>query len=290
MTRSMTAYGRKASNELNGLSFVVEIHSVNRRMLDVHMNLPKELLFLDIELRKILSKELQRGQVTAKVFLKKNRKEAVNLTLLKKLKQQWQSSAKGLGYDKEAIDLPFLLEQADRISLEELGFSEKALATEVKKTFQEALKEALLMKEKEGEALAKDVQKRVKHLSKLLSKIETLSKGAAETIRKAMLEKLSKLIEDAASDERVLKEIALLAEKGDVTEEITRLHSHFSQVEALLKSSETSVGRSLDFLTQEILRELNTIGSKSPLLEVTNLMLEGKAELEKIREQVQNIE
>lgn len=288
MTRSMTAYSRATSDEVEGLIWVVEIHAVNRKMLDIHMHVSRELLFLEIDLRKMVAKEVQRGQVTVKIQYKKSRNTQAALPLLKKLKTHWEKMAKSLGFSKSEIDLTFLLEQMDRVSLEE-ELGTKIRAT-LEKTLQGALTIFIKMKETEGKALALDVTKRLKTLSTTVGAIEKQSAKAPEKYRKKLILRLKELLEDAARDERVLREVALFAEKADITEEITRLKSHVAQTNALFKSKEKSIGRTLDFLTQEMLREINTIASKSPDLAITQKAVECKAELEKIREQVQNIE
>lgn len=286
----MTAYGRATSTEIGDLSWVVEIHSVNRRGLDIHLHISKELLFMDIDLRKAISKEVARGQVTLKISFKKLKGNESSITMLKKLKSFWEKGAKELGYPKESVDLPFLLDQMDRTPIEEFGLSEKKIQTELKKALSEAMDAFITMKEVEGKALALDIKGRIKAIGEHLKKIEKEAKGAPQKYREKLLEKLEDVLAGAADDERLLKEVAFYAEKIDITEEITRLKSHMKQALDLIASKEKSIGRSLDFLNQEMLREINTIASKSGSLSVTKEAVNAKAELEKIREQVQNIE
>jgi len=288
MTRSMTAYARVLSEEVGGLSWVCEIHSVNRKVLDLHLHLSKELLFLDIELRKMLSSAVHRGQINVKIHFRNGTRGQATLPLLKKLKKEWIAISKELGFDTAQVDLPFLLEQAGRISLEDsLG---PKVQSEIKNTLKRALDTFIKMKEAEGKALAEDIKKRLKILLDLTSKIEKQAESGPAKYREKLIEKLSDLLRSAEEDERVLKEVALFAEKIDVTEELIRLRSHIKQIEDLFQAREKSIGRTLDFLTQEMLREINTIASKSQDLSITKMAVEGKAELEKIREQVQNIE
>lgn len=287
MTRSMTAYSRAISSEIDGLKWTVEIHSVNRKTLDVNLYLPRDLLFLDIELRKIIQQSLQRGQVTVKVNFEKEKQSGAELPLLKKLKSGWEKTAKELGFPKDAITLPFLLSQIDQVSLDVYGTK---IQTELKKTVGNALDGLIKMKEVEGKALAADLLKRIKLLKDNVSAMEKLSAKAPELYREKLLERLKVILKESLDDERVLREVALFAEKADVTEEVTRLKSHLVQFGDLLKSKGESIGRTLDFLIQEILREINTISSKSADLAQTQLAVSSKAELEKIREQVQNIE
>lgn len=287
MTRSMTAYSRATSNEVEGLKWIVEIHSVNRKALDLNLYLTRELLSLDLELRKMIGQALQRGQVNVKINFDRGKESLAGVPLLKKLKGQWEKTAKELGFSKDEITLSFLLQQMDQVSLDAFG---SKIQTELKKTVKEALAALIKMKETEGKALAGDILKRIKTLKENLRSIESFSVKAPENYREKLLLRLQALLKEPLDDERILREIALFAEKVDITEEITRLKSHFSQFEELLKSKEDSVGRTLDFLVQEILREINTISSKSSELSITQLAIASKAELEKIREQVQNIE
>lgn len=287
MTRSMTAYGRATSAEIEGYCWNVEIHSVNRRHLDMHIHLPRDLLFLDVSLRKELAKHLERGQVSLKISPRKS-KQGADVSSLKKLKKNWEKIAKELGYGKEAIPLSFLLNQQEGHALE--GLSEKKIGTEIKATLLVALKDFLKMKEIEGRALALDCKQRLATLKELLKKIEKGAENSPEKYQKRLVEKVEALLEKPLEDERVLKEVAFYAEKSDITEEITRMSSHIQQANTLFSGKTKSIGRTLDFLIQEMLREVNTIASKSHELVITKAAVEAKAELEKIREQVQNIE
>ncbi len=288
MTKSMTGYAQEVSTKKGGTAWTVEIHSVNRRMLDLHLQLPKDLLFMDIELRKLLSSKLHRGQVNLKIFQKKQEKSGATLLELKKQKAKWEKMARELSAAKEEITLTFLLQQTDTIeSDKEITAATKA---ELKKTVDKALDQLVKMRETEGKALSQDIQKRLKTLSQYVNAIEKLAKKVPAKIRKDLIKRLEEYWEKAAEDDRVVKEIALLGEKADITEEITRLRSHILQMEGLLCGKEPSIGRTLDFFLQEILREVNTISSKSGDLSITQKAVAAKAELEKIREQVQNIE
>lgn len=288
MARSMTAYGRAVGEIASGLSCICEVHSVNRKHFDLHLHLAKEFLFLDVQLRQFIGKVIKRGKVTVKISFQSQGMALTPPSLLKQLKQQWISVARELGYDPSGIDLPFLLERAGEVSLE------KQLGGDVQQGVETVLKEALdafgAMKETEGGALVSDIEKRLAHLSTCLEKIEMRSKGLPEAYRKRLIEKLEALLHTAGEDERVLREVALFAEKIDITEEIVRLRSHIAQMREVLQSKEKSVGRTLEFLIQEMAREMHTIGSKSQDLALIEQAMEGKGELEKVREQVQNIE
>jgi uncharacterized protein (TIGR00255 family) len=178
--------------------------------------------------------------------------------------------------------------------LEKVPSDEETISTkaqnQLKKTVKEALDSLLKMKGVEGKALASDIAQRLKSLLGLITKIEIQGQSAPKEYREKLLARLFALFEEAKEDERVLREIALFADKADISEEITRLRSHIEQTKDLLSSKEPSIGRTLDFLTQEMLRESNTIASKSADLKITQLAIALKSEIEKIREQVHNIE
>jgi len=280
----MTAYARARSQEALKAAWTVELHSVNRKGLDILVSSPPSLLFLDIEMRKIIGRSIHRGKVSVKISYSNMKEEAFSITALKKQMRKYTKIAKELHLSTDEITLPFLLKQQD---LDDETFSTKEIQ-QLKETLNDALKTLLKMKETEGKALHADISKRLKTLSGLIDAIETESENSVATYREKLTQKLAEILERALEDERILREVALFAEKADITEEITRFRSHIQQFQS--KGKEESVGKTLEFLTQEMLREINTISAKSPALSVVKKAIEIKAELEKIREQVQNIE
>jgi uncharacterized protein (TIGR00255 family) len=279
----MTAYGRAQCLTPSG-RWVVEVHSVNRKMLDVHVHLPKELLSLDLEVRKWIGEAVHRGLVTVRVFLEADR-VAASVKTLKHLKKSWEGIAKALGYDpKVAVDLPFLLE---KLEAEAPLVDEKPLKGDLEKAVQAALKPYVQMKVVEGQALAKDISRRLKTIRTELKKVEKIAPQLKERYAEKLRERLSAFGE---VEERVLREIVLYAEKVDGSEEITRLYSHMEQIEEMLNEKKESVGRALDFLMQEMGREIGTLTAKSGDHEISRLAVVIKSEIEKIREQVQNVE
>lgn len=293
MTRSMTAYGRAARATPIG-RWVVEIHSVNRKMLDLMVNLPREMLRFDIPLRKRLSEQLQRGKVTARVFLQAEETEASvlsHLPKLKSLKTGWEKLAKELGYQPGAIDLKFLMGQLERTVEEELWEGDGELLAMLEGIVDEALKDLMKMKEREGENLARELELILKGIEGAVETIASRSQEPIEKFRQRLLAHIEEVKKVTPLDEeRVQREIIIFSEKFDISEEIARLKSHISQFRVLLSSKEKSVGRSLDFLTQELNREINTIAAKTADGESVRLAVHVKGEVEKIREQVQNIE
>ncbi len=295
MIKSMTAYGRASQSSPLG-RFVVEVHSVNRKLLDLSIYLPKDLLRFDIDVRKWLGAELERGQVTVRVaLLSEGMGGKVFSALaqqLKGLKAGWEQIAHELGMDpKQSIDLPFLVGQVQTGVALERPEEEAELKGVLERAVKDALADLMQMKVAEGKLLVADIQHRIKLIEENLAAIELKRDEPLHRYRKKLLERLREVGQMSSEfEERVAREVALMAERMDVTEEVVRLRSHIQHFRQHLFSQEKSIGRTLDFLTQEMLREINTLGAKSSETEVSVFVVTMKSELEKIREQVQNIE
>jgi uncharacterized protein (TIGR00255 family) len=282
--RSMTAYGRALHQSKLG-RWTVDIHSVNRKGLDLNIQLPSTLLFLDPVIRKWVGESADRGQITVRVsfeFLQVDE----SVRLLKTLKQKWEAVATGLGFDKKTVDLRFLLERVDPA---QMPLEEKPLADDLEKTWKVAVKNWIVMKEKEGKTLIADIEKRMEQIKKELQKVQKLQPMLQDKYRKKIKERMKEL-KVGIEEERLLREAAILAEKADTTEEITRLYSHLEQMQQYIGSKEKSVGRTLDFLAQEMGREIGTLMAKAGETAIAKIAVGMKSEIEKIREQVQNIE
>lgn len=289
----MTAYGR-ASMETLGLHWVIEMHSINQKGLNIHLHAPKELLCFDIDMRKWIAEAIGRGQITIRINIKQAAPSLhcseMQLENLQNLKKKWQNLAVSLGYSGESVDLPFLAGQLQTELVLDLVKDEESARKSLKKLFFDALDDLMKMKALEGKNLSKDIQERMKKIQKKLETIAAQAEKAPAKYRAKLEERLKTLLAGAALDEsRLYQEVALFAEKVDITEELERLDSHLKQLFELFKGKEKSVGRALDFLIQEMLREVNTMGSKSDL-EIGKICIEIKGELEKLKEQVQNLE
>jgi uncharacterized protein (TIGR00255 family) len=264
-------------------------------MLDLHLHLPKELLRYDIEVRKWLLEHLHRGQITIRIYLRTqdllSKSYLSSLATFKQLKQTWEKLAFDLGYDAtQEVTLSFLAQQLHTLS-EEQEEEEEDLKDLLKKAVHQAMQGLIQMKEKEGIVLLGDIERRLKSIEENLSQIQILSDGAVVLYREKLIERVAKILPPSTEwDERLMREVALMAEKLDITEEQIRLQSHIVQFRDFLASHEKSIGRTLDFLIQEMNREINTIASKSDRSEIAHLAVSMKTELEKIREQIQNIE
>ncbi len=278
MLSSMTGFGRAVVEASLG-RLIIEIQSVNRKYLEVFVSLPKEMGRFEVAVRKWVGEAVSRGQVSARVFLIPNEKGLIpDIKLLKTLKKKWDQIAKALGTEK--VDLPFLMQYLP--ALQEEAVRDDALEQGVRKALQELVK----MKKAEGKALAKDLDGRLKELERLIRAVEKEAPTATKKMREKLLEKIEEVYK--GGEERLLREVALFAEKVDISEEIVRFQSHLDQFHTLLRAD--SVGRKMDFLIQEMGREVNTIGSKSMEAKISHLVVALKSELEKMREQVQNIE
>ncbi|MCC5832321.1 MAG: YicC family protein [Chlamydiales bacterium] len=295
--KSMTAYGRGASSFAYG-SFTVEIQSVNRRYLEVNINLPKLLARFEIPLRKKVSKRVGRGMVNVFVGWRSEVQTPVkvipNLSLAKGIKSAWEQIAFELGLEA-SVGLALLAQEKELLSFEEELPEEEGFLKALEESLDEALDHLLEMKEKEGGALAKDLRERTLILDEYISEIEAHAGDGSEKYRRKLIERLGELLGGSPeNEERILREVALFAERVDITEEIVRFRSHATQFRQMLEkppveSAETR-GKTLDFLIQELNREINTIGSKAAAIAVTEQVVKAKGELEKMREQVQNIE
>jgi uncharacterized protein (TIGR00255 family) len=282
--RSMTAYGRAKYHSKLG-RWTVDIHSVNRKGLDINIALPHTLMFLDGDVRKWISTTTDRGQVSVRISFECLELEE-SLHALKDHQKKWQKIAKALGYPASSVDLKFLVE---RIDPQDVPLEEKALKADLQKAWDTASNHWILMKEKEGKALVHDIEKRTDHIQKELQKILKWQPTLQERYRKKLQDRM-KEIKIEVDDDRLFREAALLADKADISEEATRLESHLEQMHEYLSSKEKSVGRTLDFLAQEMGREIGTLMAKAGDTDISKVAIAIKSEVEKIREQVQNIE
>lgn len=292
--RSMTGFGRGSVEVAHpGVRISVEINSVNRKTLDVQISAPREWSGYERRILEWMDASFQRGRVNLQIKVETTGSEDSALPLNTEAMAQ---SIGGLKAFADSQGLPF---QPDSRFLLELARSLKdsahlpdwkTLEAPLQEAFQQALADIDSMRLREGKALVEDLRSRIQQLDQLREKIEISAQGSTQEYRDALLNRLKQLdLELDPSDDRVLKEIAIFADRSDISEEITRLASHFEQFLSFLESREPT-GRKMDFLCQEIHRELNTTGSKSNDIEITRHVIEAKNTLERIREQVQNIE
>lgn len=296
MFKSMTAYGRATTASPLG-RITIELLSVNRKHLEINTVLPGSLLRFDVDIKKWISAAVNRGQVNVKIFVAYEGQSPIsvspNLPLARQIKSAWNSIAQDLHFYITDADLINVLMQSEGLLVfEEEMIDEETYRKALNNAVQQALVPFLAMKQHEGQALQHDITKRFEKLSLLIQGIAVKAPGATERYRQKLMERLNEVMAGGAEDEeRILREVALYAERIDITEELTRFKSHLSQVEKLIHSeSDEGIGKKLEFIIQELNRETNTVGSKSSDIDVTHHVVEIKSELEKIREQIQNIE
>ena len=290
--KSMTGFG---NGELlkDDLIYRVEISSVNRKQTDIVINLPRELASLEPRIRKVVKESISRGRVNVNIHIKASKAEGGTLNVNTELAEQYFSVLKELEskLDHTNFSSNFDPLRANGVITFGVNLPEPEDAWDlIEGPLSEAVKNLVEMRLNEGAYLKNDLESRLDVMRNNLSKIAELSSKVVENHRESLFKRLSASGLDLdISDERVIKEIGIFAERCDITEEITRLESHFAQSEKYF-NNEASVGRPLDFLVQEMSRELNTIGSKANDAEIAQTIVETKTELEKIREQVQNVE
>ncbi len=287
----MTGFGT-ATGETAGRTLTVEIKSVNNRFREVVTRMPKVCAPLEDSMKKLVASRLERGRVDLWLQLDdreaKRRGLAIDLEYAREVKNI-------LTQLKEHLDLdgPITLEQV--LAHGVIGQSDESPALEelwavIRPLAEEALEALVAMRAAEGANLARDLEKRLGRLSAANRKVEELASSAPDQLLEKLKNRLSELGAGVKVDQtRLAQEVALLADRADITEEVVRLASHIARFQSVLDDSEAA-GRRLDFLLQEMGREVNTMGSKAQDLDVTGLVLDMKAELEKLREQVQNIE
>jgi len=295
MLKSMTAFGRTTLTNPNGC-FTVELQTVNRKHLEINVFIPRELLRFEVDIRKWISSAISRGQVTLKLSALFNNASPLNakpnLPLARQLKHAWDKIAEDLGLPPEkGFSLDMLSEERDIILYEDNLQDETVFKNDLQNAVTMALDKLMQMKLIEGAALHKDIAQRLQKLRALIQPIHALAPTATTKYRQKLVERLNELLSGhIENEERILREVGIYAEKIDIAEELTRLDSHLQQFGDLIEYSEDSIGKTLDFLLQEMNREINTIGSKSSELEISQIVVEAKSELERIREQIQNIE
>ena len=287
----MTGYGRGTAT-LDGRQIAVELSSVNRKQAEISLSLPRELVELEPRVRDEINAHISRGRLTVAVGLHHKggtRSGGVNLTAAKAYRKQLDGLRKELKLAGE-ITLDQVLRGPGVIDSDDIEIDVDEAWRALGKALKTALDQFVKMRQQEGEALAADLRKRTLAIQKHVKTISVLAPKVMEHHRGSLLERAAKAgLEIGATDERLLKEIVFFADRSDISEELTRLRSHLDQFFGQLAKDEP-VGRTLDFLLQEMFRETNTIGNKANFLAISQIVVGMKTELEKLREQVQNIE
>ena len=300
----MTGYGR-AQKILNGRDILVEIRSVNHRYYEYSSRIPRTYNYIDEKLKAMLKSGISRGKVEVNVTINNIEGRDTVVALNKGLAEEYLRVLKEFGeeindkyvdcdeiedYIEDDLTLSKLIKLPDIFTIQKAPDDEEQVWNDVAEVAGEALAKFVAMRETEGEKLRADVLEKAEGILGMVAKVEEQSPKTVENYRSRLYQKLTEILESKDIDQqRVLTEAAIFAEKVAVDEETVRLRSHVSQLRDML-GSEEAVGRKLDFIVQEMNREVNTIGSKAQDLNITKVVVDMKAEIEKIREQIQNIE
>lgn len=292
--RSMTGFGRGCSQASKvGVNIQVEINSVNRKSLDTQISGPREWSGFEATCNEWIKGAFQRGRINIQILVELVDGSKDSLKFDSQAMQESLESLRRFAAEQGLEfkpDAGFLIDLARTTKNSKELPDWKELKEPLKEAFVIALNEIEVMRSKEGAVIAEDLDIRINELDKFREEISKNASGSSSKYRDILLDRLKQMNLDLdPSDERVLKEIALFADRSDISEEITRLSSHFEQFFTFIKAKEAT-GRKMDFLCQEIHRELNTTGSKSNDVEITRIVIEAKNALERVREQVQNIE
>ena len=290
--KSMTGFGN-GEVLIGDLLYRVEISSVNRKQADIVINMPRELTALETRVRKMIKESVSRGRVNVNIFVKASSSEGGTINVNKDLAKQYYEALKGLELDFGGNNFTENFDPMRANGVINFGVSlpeAEDAWVHVQEALSQAVAHLIKMRSDEGAHLKADLEVRLDKIKNNLERISEYASHVVERHKENLFKRLAASgLELDLNDERVIKEIGIFADRCDITEEITRLESHFIQSEKYFSSNE-AVGRPLDFLVQEISRELNTIGSKANDANIAQSIVETKTELEKIREQVQNVE
>ena len=292
MVRSMTGFGR-AKAQIDSLDITVEIKSVNHRYFEFSARLPRSYNFLEEKLKSFLAQNISRGKVEISVMVEDNSENATVVEINREYANAYISALKNLSKEykiKNDIKVSSFVGNNDLFKIRRKVADDQTVQNAVLTVAKEALDNFIEMRSIEGERLLNDVKNRTAYILKKVEFIEERSPETVKLYKERIEQKIKELLNDTAPDEqRILTEVAIFADKVAVAEETVRLRSHIKQFEDLL-SDTNPVGRKLDFIVQEMNRETNTIGSKAQDIEIAHTVVDIKSEIEKIREQIQNME
>jgi len=292
--KSMTGYGRGECSQ-DGFKITVEISSVNRKQTEISVNIPREMEMLEAGIRDVINRGIARGRLIVRVSLHTSignlaARMHLNVPLARAYARELGKLSKQLKLPGP-VTLDHLVRAPGVFQTDEQIAEEEDFWPAVEKALRKALGAMVKMREREGAHLRQDFIKRVSVMRQATTEIQKHAPEVSNRYREQLLERIKTagLEAPSADDERLLKEVVYFADRSDITEELTRLQSHFQQFDDCLKSTEP-VGRLLDFLAQEMNREVNTIGSKANDSRISREVVKLKAELERFREQAQNVE
>lgn len=292
MLKSMTGYGR-GEVVTSGRKFTVELKAVNHRFCEMVVRLPKNLIQLEDEIRRQIQTHISRGRVDCYFSMEEQTDKKIKVKVDKNLATSYYKAVKEvldeLGIDGE-VRLEHLLSLPGLLVLEEPAEDLETIWPAIEQALGQAIHALLEMRRLEGGRLEEDIRRRLQRIKELNRKTENRTPLVTQEYRSRLTQRLQELLPEGVVDPgRLVTEVAIFAERSSIVEEVVRIYSHLSQLRLSLEAGE-AVGRKLEFLVQEINREVNTIASKANDLQISQIVVEIKSELEKIREQVQNIE
>ncbi|MEY2364966.1 MULTISPECIES: YicC/YloC family endoribonuclease [Lysinibacillus] len=291
MVRSMTGFGRGVTTTRD-FQLTVEMRSVNHRFLEINAKFPKEWLEAEIFAKKLISQALSRGKIDVMVYVKdlENVEQSIeiNWSLIEAYRKAKEQLASKVPLE-EKWTMQELLSLEQALVQQKPQLTPEDLLSAVEQAISQAISQLVQMREREGQELQEVVVQYKEQLMEQVNQIRLCSSLAVEKYRTRLIERINEVADGTLLEDRLLAEVAIFAERVDISEELDRLDSHFNQLEETLLEK-ISVGRKLDFLMQEIHREINTIGSKNQSTEAAIAVVQAKTILEKMREQVQNIE
>lgn len=291
MIKSMTGFGKSSLiNEKR--EYQMEMKSVNHRYLDINIKLPRPLIFLEETIKKEIAAKIQRGKIEVFVTFNNKEQNSEKITINKELAKTYIKQIKELAEESqisteinvlEIVQMPDVL----NISMEQ---DEEVLKKEIIELTQKTVEKLVEMRKFEGKKIAEDLENRIEDINKKIIKISAISTRLIEEYIVKLEKRIKELLQtDEIDKNRLAQEVVIYADKCSIEEEITRLKSHINQFKELL-CTEGAIGKKIDFLIQEMNREINTVGSKANQLEIIDVVVDVKTELENIREQIQNIE
>ena len=292
MIKSMTGYGR-CERIIGTKKITAELKSVNHRFSDYNIKVPRQYGFLEDRVRQFISKEVARGKIDVYVSLESCGEADKTVTVNKELAGNYVEILRDLCETfslKDDISVSTIASFTDIFRAEPKRDDEEEIWAAVSEVLTDAVSSFISMRAREGERIERDLRERVTYMKSLANEIDKLSPMAVEAYKAKLYQKIKEVIDEREPDDtRILTEVAIFADKVAVNEETVRLASHYDEFFSILDSNEPA-GRKLDFLIQEINREVNTICSKASDLEIAKLVVTLKGEIEKLREQIQNIE
>lgn len=292
MIRSMTGFGRGEYNE-EGLEFLVEIKTVNHRYSDIFVKMPRSLTFLEDKVRDMVGKSVSRGKIDVYISYENSNEDSKLVAFDEPLAKAYIKALEQLKSNyglRDDVTVSTLSRFPDVLKVEKAEEDEEKLWNVLRNAVEKALSSLVVMREKEGQELKNNLLERAFVIESILKDITARSPEVVKEYKQKLENRIKDLLDQQTIDEsRIAMEVAIFADKCSIDEEIVRLGSHIVQLREAL-GMQQPVGRKLDFLVQEMNREINTIGSKANDLSITRGVLEIKGELEKVREQIQNIE